>query len=173
MEYKFLWYSNYKCAHHEDERKRVIWILKFTYDYSSICSCSLLGCSFGITNKKLKKVKNFGRKLLNTFSSGHNPPQIEGQSAMYLAPTVTNFQLHYSTLGGRSVFLITLEFCKLVIQMLMQHDVHFVSRFANVQTAVSSRIHSITHHILMHSKSFEVCSLLGDSCFKTLELKNW
>jgi len=46
--------------------------------------------------------------------------------------------------------------------MLMQHDLHFVSRYANVQTAVSSRIHSITHHILMHSKSFEVCSLLGD-----------
>ena len=25
----------------------------------------------------------------------------------------------------------------------------------------------------MHSKSFEVCSLLDDSYFKTLELKNW
>jgi hypothetical protein len=55
----------------------------------------------------------------------------------------------------------------------MQHDSHFVSRYANVQTAVSSRIHSITHHILMHSKSVEVCSLLCDSCFKTKKKKNW
>jgi len=54
------------------KKKRVRWILKFTCNYSSICGCILLGCSFGITNKKLKKFKNFGRKLLNTFNSGHN-----------------------------------------------------------------------------------------------------
>jgi hypothetical protein len=72
MEYTFLCYSDYKCVHHEDERKRVRWTLKFTCDYSSICGCILLGCSFGTTNKELKKVENFGRKLLNTLSSGHN-----------------------------------------------------------------------------------------------------